>query len=121
VKQGRKGFVGAPPTGAAAMLGSPTPFVPIVSACSLHHLPSDVLLDNFVVDLAVGLGATQLHLDGLFGLDTSNKFQRLQIIAEETSPIAAANKNKSSKPALSAPVSSLKLSFVGGKFHSIQS
>jgi hypothetical protein len=124
VKQGRKGFIsggGAAPTG-AALLGTPTPFVPIVSTCSLHHLPSDVLLDDFVVDLAVGLGATQLVLDGLYGLDTSSKFQRLQIIAEETSPIAAANKNnKNNKQALSGPAPSLKLSFIGGKFHTIQS
>lgn len=115
VKAGKSGFVSpsnaasAGTSAAGAALGSPTPYVPIVSACSLRPIPSDVIVDDFVVDLAIGIGATQLHIDGLYALDTSSKIQRLQTIVEETS---SATRSKTS-------ANSLRLPFVGGKFHTM--
>lgn len=115
VKAGKHGFV--QPGGNTHALGTPTPYVPIVSACALHQIPSDVVLDDFVVDLAVGIGATQLHVDGLYSSETSSKIQRLQTIAEETSALGKAGKKKTT----AAPTTALRLAFVGGKFHTMHS
>jgi len=72
----------------------------IVSCCTQGNFAHLAQVDTFAVDLAIGIGALQLHLDGLYASETSEKINRLQEIQRETDG---------------------KIPFVAGKFHAVTS
>lgn len=72
----------------------------IVTCCTQGNFTHLAQVDDFSVDLAIGIGALQLHLDGLYAMETSSKINRLQDIQRESNG---------------------KIPFVGAKFHAVSS
>lgn len=120
VKQAKRGFPNQARANAVTGLSAPPVLVPIVSATSsLNRSTSSVsaLTNGFLIDLAVGLGAPQIHLTGLYNQDTSVQLQRLVEIAEETSIVNTRKNHHSSNTNGGNNQEPLKLSFVGPRFH----
>jgi hypothetical protein len=86
----------------------PFPLTIVFSACAMAYVPHHTMIDDVVVDMAIGFQAHQLTVDGMFLQETSSKFLRLLTLQEEAATMAATSTlSVNASPALS---------FVGSKF-----
>lgn len=82
---------------AAVKNGRMLGLVPIISCCTPTNIAASVEPDDFAADLAVGCGATQIHVDGIYLAESCAQLNRLHDIATEN----------------------LKIPFIAKKFHVI--